>query len=142
MTAPAAPADVSDAAIEALYADPELRLWAAIRELWSYGAEHQALADKLAKLDAQLADPALMGHPKRPEALETRAKITAKLDGIAWEARQIQGMIEGVWRRIPKPRQEAIRQPGFPRPASAARLGPELWAMSKAQRPIAGMAPF
>ena len=149
------PTDVSDALIDAMYYDAETTLWRGISELWEYGKEYQPLAEKTLEVDAWLgrAKAWIDAHPDHAQREEWARRVIAaearnqgrkdRLEIIDWEARIIREGLAAVWRRIPEARRKEIRKnPGFPRPASVARLGPELWVMAKTGRPSPDGVPF
>ena len=151
---PAAPPDDDDA-ILTLLQDPETRFWNGACALWEYGAEYQPLAADAERLADWLprAERWLAAHPDHPEIAERRTRyrdaserLAACKTGMAdidHEVWLIHNALSTVWRRIPEKRRKAMQShPGFPRAHMPAQVVGELWVMSKARRPIAGLAPF
>ena len=132
-----------DTEIVAPLNEPEMRFWRLATELAELGAEHRALAERLARLEAQLSDPALGTAQQRHTATERRDRWRNDLDRIDAEARNLTDWLARVWWQLPAGEKARLRSlPGWPAETVAPKLAQAIWQIAKRGERVPGIAPF
>lgn len=78
-------------------------------------------------LEERLADPALAGHPKRPEAVERLAGIRERLAAVEADVEDELAAAEGAWRALSAEGRAGMARTGWPKAGSASGFAARLW---------------
>lgn len=90
--------------------DAESSLWSLLCDLWGLATERRRLRDRLDRLNAQLDDPALAGHPKHAAAAMRGVLWRMAVVALDEQAQHKLPMVARMWDRLPQRRKAELRQ--------------------------------
>ena len=111
---------------------PEADVWSVLSQLWLIGQERRELLARMERLDAQLDDPRMADHPRRPDALARYRTWRYQVRLLEEKGERLRPVFARAWNALPaRTRAEMQRQPGWSQAIDAKTLANAMWESAK-----------